>query len=102
MGAFSNGTGPTRACSHTQAPRQRRRHPPCATLPLRALQYETRSCSVDVLKCSRCCGTMRLIACIEEPEVAKKIVEHLGLRAEPLPTLRAQAPPVALELFPEA
>ena len=57
---------------------------------------------VDVLKCSRCCGTMRLFACIEEPEVAKKILEHLGLRAEPLPTLRAQAPPVALELFPEA
>ena len=45
---------------------------------------------------------MRLIACIEEPEVAKKILEHLGLRAEPLPTLGAQAPPVALELFPEA
>ena len=42
---------------------------------------------------------MRLIACIEEPDVAKKTLEHLGLRAEPLPTLRAQAPPVALELF---
>ncbi len=45
---------------------------------------------------------MRLIACIEEPDVAKGILEHLGLRAEPLPTLRAQAPPVALELFHEA
>ena len=45
---------------------------------------------------------MRLIACIEEPKVAKTILEHLGLRAEPLPTLRAQAPPVTLELFPEA
>ena len=31
-----------------------------------------------------------------------KILEHLGLRAEPLPTLRAQAPPVTLELFPAA
>jgi len=57
---------------------------------------------VDVLKCSRCLGKMRLIACIEEPDVAKKILEHLGLRAEPLPTLRAQAPPVTLELFPAA
>ena len=57
---------------------------------------------VDVLKCSRCKGKMRLIACIEEPDVANKILEHLGLRAEPLSTLRAQAPPVALELFPEA
>jgi hypothetical protein len=58
--------------------------------------------SVDVLKCSRCQGKMRLIACIEEPNVAKKILEHLGLRAEDLPTLRAQAPPVTLELFPAA
>jgi len=57
---------------------------------------------VDVLKCSRCQGQMRVIACIEEHDVAKKILEHLGLRAEPLPTLQAQAPPVALELFPEA
>ena len=45
---------------------------------------------------------MRMIACIEEPDVARKILEHLGLRAEPLPTLRAQAPPVTIELFPSA
>ena len=57
---------------------------------------------VDVLKCSRCQRKMRLIACIEEPDVAKGILEHLGLRAEDLPTLRAQAPPVTLELFPAA
>ncbi len=55
---------------------------------------------VDVLKCSRCQDQMRVIACIEEPDVAKKILVHLGLRAETLPTL--QAPPVTLELFPEA
>ena len=58
--------------------------------------------AVDVLECSRCRGPMRIIACIEEAEVAKKILQHLGLRAEPLPTLRAQAPPVTLELFPAA
>jgi hypothetical protein len=57
---------------------------------------------VDVLKCSRCQGKTRLIACIEEPDVAKKILEHLGLRAEPRSTLRAQARPVTLELFPAA
>ena len=45
---------------------------------------------------------MRLIACIEEHDVAKKILVHLGLPAEPLPTARAQAPPVTLELFTEA
>jgi hypothetical protein len=36
------------------------------------------------------------------PLARKKILEHLGLRAEPLSTLRAQAPPVTLELFPAA
>jgi hypothetical protein len=40
-----------------------------------------------------------VIACIEEHDVAKKI---LGLPAEPLSTARAQAPPVTLELFPAA
>jgi hypothetical protein len=45
---------------------------------------------------------MRLIACIEEPDVAKEILEHLGLRAKTLPILRAQAPPVTLELFSAA
>jgi hypothetical protein len=39
---------------------------------------------------------------LDDDNVAKKIFEHLGLRAEPLPTLRAQAPPVTLELFPAA
>jgi len=34
---------------------------------------------------------MRVIACIEEHAVAKKILVHLGL-----------APPVTLELFPAA
>jgi hypothetical protein len=28
---------------------------------------------------------MRVIACIEEHDVAKKILEHLGLPSEPLP-----------------
>jgi hypothetical protein len=45
---------------------------------------------------------MRVIACIEEQDVAKKILSHLGLPAEALPTARAQAQPVTLEQFPAA
>jgi hypothetical protein len=60
------------------------------------------SCQVPELVIHALEVKMRLIACIEEPDVAKKILEHLGLRAEPLSTLRAQAPPVTLELFPAA
>ena len=58
--------------------------------------------ATDVLECSRCRGPTRVIACIEEHDVAKKILIHLGLPAEPLPTARARATPVTLELFPAA
>ncbi len=36
------------------------------------------------------------------PLPRKKILEHLGLRAEALPNLRVHAPPVTLGLFPAA
>jgi hypothetical protein len=43
-----------------------------------------------------CCktprSTMRVIACIEKHDVAKKILVHLGLPSEPLPTLRVGWP----------
>ncbi len=42
---------------------------------------------------------MKVVACIEEPAVVKRILLHLGLPAEQLPDMRAQAPPVSLELF---
>ena len=34
---------------------------------------------IDVLKCPRCHGQMRLISLIEDPRVIKKILDHLGL-----------------------
>ena len=34
---------------------------------------------VDPLICLRCTGPMRLIACIEQPEVIRKILTHLGV-----------------------
>ena len=41
---------------------------------------------VDALRCPRCGSTMRLLAAIEDPAVARKILECLGLpaRAPPL------------------
>ena len=55
--------------------------------------------AVDVMVCARCEGPMRVIACLEEPAVVARILQHLGLPTEPLPTARAQGPPVTLELF---
>ena len=41
---------------------------------------------IDALRCPRCGSTLRLIAAIEDPAVARKILECLGLpaRAPPL------------------
>ena len=55
--------------------------------------------AVDVMVCSRCDGPMKVIAFLEEPAVVRGILDHLGLPAEPLPELKAQAPPMTVELF---
>ena len=50
---------------------------------------------VDPLTCSKCHGRMRIISFIEDEEVIKKILKHLGLwdiKARPL-LKRANAPP---------
>jgi len=54
---------------------------------------------VDPLVCSRCQGSMRVIAFIEDEDVIKKILKHLGLwevKRKPLP--RANDPP--FDVFP--
>jgi hypothetical protein len=45
-------------------------------------RYET-----DPLTCPKCEGEMRIISFIDQPEVIKKILQHLGLWEE------SQAPP---------
>ncbi len=44
-----------------------------------------------------CGGRMRLIAFIAEVNVARRILDHLGLDSRPPPIARAQAPPEALD-----
>jgi hypothetical protein len=49
---------------------------------------------VDPLTCAKCRGRMRIIAFIEDPEIVKKILKHLGLwnqKARPPPKLRPAA-----------
>jgi hypothetical protein len=58
--------------------------------------------AVDVMVCSRCDGPMKVIAFLEEPTVIKGILTHLGLPAEPLPAVHAQAPPTTVEMFEDA
>jgi hypothetical protein len=51
-----------------------------------------RTFGFDVLVCPRCSGKMRVIATITEPPVVRQILEHLGVRASPLPRAPARAP----------
>jgi len=58
---------------------------------------------VDVSVCSRCGGEVRIIACIEDPEIIEKILTHLdaksGTPSNQLP--ESQAPPQGLLLTNE-
>jgi hypothetical protein len=57
--------------------------------------YRTRSGEVDPLMCPKCAGPMRVIAFIEQADVIRKILEHLGLwgtQQKPVP--KANTPPV--------
>ena len=38
---------------------------------------------IDVLACPDCGGRLRLLATIEDPAIAGKILGHLGLEVEP-------------------
>jgi hypothetical protein len=40
---------------------------------------------LDVERCGKCGGKMRIIAAIEEPAVIERILTHLGLSAQPPP-----------------
>jgi hypothetical protein len=35
--------------------------------------------AIDIEQCEKCGGKMKVIACIEDPEVTDKILKHLGL-----------------------
>ena len=57
--------------------------------PLQEVQYERRSFDLDALRCPRCGSTLRLLAAIEDPAIARRILECIGLPARAPPTLAA-------------
>jgi hypothetical protein len=48
---------------------------------------------IDVSRCARCGGQLRFIAAIDDPEVARWILGHLGLSTAIAPPLPARSPP---------
>lgn len=56
--------------------------------------------TIDIETCSECGGTVKVIACIEDPEVIRKILAHLKHKAEtnePSPLPESRAPPVGIQ-----
>jgi len=53
---------------------------------------------VDPLTCPKCSGKMKILSFIEDEEVIKRILKHLGLwDVKPRPPPRANAPPITKE-----
>jgi hypothetical protein len=53
--------------------------------------------NIDIQTCQACGGAMKVIACIEDPAVIKKILDHLKKKEEankPNPLPESRAPPL--------
>jgi len=53
---------------------------------------------IDIERCPRCGGNLKIIAAIEDPVVIEHILTHLGLAAQPPP----RTPARRFELFQAA
>jgi len=51
-----------------------------------------RTFGFSVLRCPRCSRRMQVHATVTQPHVVRKILEHLGVRADPLPRAPARDP----------
>jgi hypothetical protein len=55
--------------------------------------------NIDIETCRECGGQVRIIACIEDPIVIRKILDHLKSKEEtrePFPLPESRAPPTSL------
>ena len=54
---------------------------------------------IDIETCDQCGGAVKVIACIEDPAVVKRILDHLEQRPDSnaTPTHPARAPPLAAQ-----
>jgi hypothetical protein len=75
----------------------------CVHTPLRLrLDWATllrRVYRLDVLKCPRCEGRLEVIAAISDPDVVRRILDHLGLPVTPPQCKPARGPPEDLPVF---
>jgi len=62
--------------------------------------------NIDIEVCSRCGGSARVIACVEDQDIIDRILAHLRKKEQDIPTLPLRvppprAPPETLPLFAE-
>jgi len=50
--------------------------------------------AIEIEKCEKCGGKLKIMACIEDPDVIEKIPKHLGLDEES--QVRNRSPPGSL------
>ena len=56
-----------------------------------------RTAAIDIETCPKCGGKLRVIACIEDPDVIATILEHIRAREATEPA-QPRAPPLRTEL----
>jgi len=88
----------------TQKANRSRSHNLVRTKPIRDraafgwAQRLKRVFAIEIEKCEKCCGKVKIIACIEDAEVIEKILKHLGL--DEASQARNRSPPAGL--FPHS
>ena len=80
-------------------PKRKPRHekPDKPLAPMTPMQRLKRVFAIDIETCPKCGGTLRVIACIENPDVIAAILEHVGAR-EAAATAKPRAPPIDTEI----
>jgi hypothetical protein len=92
-------TRATRQCAPTDS-RSDCNDPP--TAPLTWAERLKRVFDIDINLCPLCGGRLRVIADITDPDLIRKILEHVNSRAPPrLPPKRAEAHQTPPDLFAE-
>jgi hypothetical protein len=94
--------------AHAQATRQQNATEPSAdttdapTAPLTWAQRLKRVFEIDITLCPLCGGQLRVIADVTDPDLIRKILDHVNSRAPPrLPPRRAESHQTPPDLFAE-
>jgi len=85
-----------RASAHHRPARPTTCSPPPHRLAARRLPWAElfrRAFREDLLVCPRCEGPVEIIAALVDPAVTRRVLDHLGLAAEPVAIAPARGPP---------